>query len=78
MPKFVLDTIRWGLIIGATVAAVEWLWKVHWIVGLVLAIPVFVVFLNVFGFLTLPLYTLTREARIARKRLKEFEEMGRS
>ncbi len=78
MPKFVLDTIRWVLIIGATVATVELLGKVHWIVGLVLAIPAFVVFLNVFGFLTLPLYTLTREARNARKRLKEFEETGHS
>jgi len=76
MPKLLCDIIRWVLIIGATVLAVKWLWTVHWVLGLVLALPVFLIFLNVFGFLTLPLYGFTTEARIARRVLKDLEEKG--
>lgn len=74
MPKFFCDIIRWILIIGATIITVKWLWTAHWALGLVLALPVFVIFLNVFGFLTLPIYGFTKEARIARRTLKDLEE----
>lgn len=74
MPRFLLDVIRWGLIIGATSLSVERLSTVHWLLGLVLSIPLFVVYMNIFGFLTLPLYGFTIEAIAARKELKDIIE----
>ena len=67
MPAIVFDAIRWAMILGATVLSVRWLWSVSWILGTVLALPVFAIFLNLFGFLTLPLYDHTIEARKARE-----------
>ena len=69
-----MDIIRWFLIIAATALAVKCLWAVHWALGLVLALPVFVIFMNFFGFLTLPLYGYTTEARRALRRLKDIEK----
>ena len=72
-PKWLADIIRWGLIIATTFLSVEWLWNVHWVLGLVLAVPAYLVFLNLWGFLTLPLYMFTIETWVAAKRLKELE-----
>ncbi len=64
MPKVVLDVFRWVLIVSAAVLGVKRPWSAHSIVGLVMVLPVLIIFMNVFGFVTLPLYTLTREARM--------------
>jgi hypothetical protein len=74
MPKFFFDFIRWFWILGATGYAVKWLWSIHWALGLFLALPVFIISINVIGFLTLPLYLFTTEAQSARKILKDFKE----
>lgn len=58
---------------AATILAVKCLWAVHWALGLLLALPVFLIFMNVFGFLTLPLYGYTTEARRALRRLKDIQ-----
>ncbi len=78
MPKLFLDIIRWLLIIFATSVTVKWLWGIHWLLGLLLAVPVFVVVMNVIGFATLPLYGFTQEVSEARRRLKELERRGRN
>jgi len=70
-PKWLADAIRWVLIIVTTIACVTGLWKIHWILGLVLGFPALVISVNLWGFLTLRLYDFTIEARNARKRWDE-------
>lgn len=73
MPKIFLDIIRWLSITAATVLAVRWLCTVHWALGLVLAFPMFVIFMNLFGLLILPFYAYTTEARNANRFLHNVE-----
>ena len=68
-----LDVARHALILVGTWYALRWLWQVSWILALVAAIPVYIVMLNLCGFLTLPLYALTPETRAKRQALKELE-----
>ncbi len=76
MPKLFLDFFRWAWILGATGATVKWLCGVHWALGVFLALPAFVIMMNIIGFLSLPLYYFTPEAQSARRTLKDFEERG--
>jgi hypothetical protein len=62
-----LDLLRNALIIAATGYVTFKLWNWHWIIAVIAVIPVYVVMLNLFGFLTLPLYLLTPETRRARE-----------
>jgi hypothetical protein len=64
------DVVRHALILSATFYVLLLAWRFHWIVALIAALPVYVVMLNVIGLLTLPLYALTPEARMARKELR--------
>ena len=73
-PKLIADIIRWALIIAATIFSIKWLWQVYWIIGLVFAFPVYWFFLNLFGFLTLPLYDYTTEAQNLRNTLEKFKD----
>ena len=67
----VLDVIRNLLSVGAT-AYIGWrIWDWNAIVAVVACAPVYVVALNLAGFLTLPLYAFTPEARAARKTEQE-------
>ncbi len=68
-----LDILRNVLILIATGYAVFLIWKWNWIIALIAAIPIYVVMLNLFGFLTLPLYAFTPENRLKAKTLKAFE-----
>ena len=68
-----LDILRNLLILVATGYAVFLIWKWNWIVALIAAIPVYIVMLNLFGFLTLPLYAFTPENRLKAKAFKAFE-----
>lgn len=70
---FLLDLVRYALILFGTWYALLLLSSFSWIVALVAAIPVFVVMLNVCGFLTLPLYALTPEVKAKRAALRDFE-----
>jgi hypothetical protein len=67
IPKAFLDVARHLLILAATAYATVTVWQWNWIAGIVFCIPLYVVMLNVFGFLTLPLYLLTSEVRRARE-----------
>lgn len=63
-PRFLLDVIRLSLVITATIAIPVWLWNVHWILGIlgiIVMFPAYFIFLNFFGFLTLPFYIYTKE-----------------
>lgn len=71
-PKLIADILRFVLIIVSTIFSIKWLWNVHWLIGLILAFPIYVIFLNLFGFLTLPLYDYTFEAKRRRQMAEEF------
>lgn len=58
------DVIRNVLIGVGTGWVTVLIWRHNWILGLVAFIPVYVILLNVFGFLTLPLYRFTPENRL--------------
>lgn len=69
-----LDILRNLLILIATGYAVFLIWKWNWIISLIAAVPVYIVMLNLFGFLTLPLYAFTPENRLKAKAFKAFEK----
>jgi hypothetical protein len=68
-----LDILRHLLILAGTGYAVFLIWKWNWIIALTAAIPIYIVMLNFFGFLTLPLYAFTPENRLKAKAFKAFE-----
>lgn len=63
----ILDVVRNLLILGATGYVMVLVWRYNWIIALLGLLPAYVVFLNVFGFLTLPLYRFTPENRLKAK-----------
>ena len=63
----ILDVLRNLLILAATGYVTVLVWRYNWIIALLGLLPVYVVFLNVFGFLTLPLYRFTPENRLKAK-----------
>lgn len=65
--KTILDLLRNVLILGATGYAEVKIWQWNWIVAILAALPVYIIMLNLFGFLTLPLYLITPEARRVRE-----------
>ena len=69
----ILDILRHLIILAATCYAVCLIWKWNWIVALVLAVPVYVIMLNLIGFLTLPIYRFTPENRLKVKAYKAFQ-----
>jgi hypothetical protein len=68
-----LDILRNMLILIATGYAVFLTWNWNWIIALIAAIPIYIVMLNLFGFLMLPLYAFTPENRLKAKALEAFE-----
>lgn len=56
-----LDSLRHLLILSATGYLVFLIWKWNLIVAIIAAFPIYIIMLNFFGFLTLPLYALTPE-----------------
>lgn len=69
-----LDILRNLLIIAATGYVILLIWQWHWIVALIAIIPVYIIMLNLLGFITLPLYTLTPENRLNKKAFNAFEK----
>lgn len=67
------DIVRHLLILSGTCYVIFLIWKWNWIVALIAAIPVYIVMLNLFGFLTLPIYTFTPEHRLRIKAFKSLE-----
>jgi hypothetical protein len=70
---FLLDVIRNVLILIATGFLVFLIWEWHWIAAVLAAIPVYIMMMNLVGFLTLPLYMLTHENRLKAKVLRAFQ-----
>ncbi len=69
-----LDMLRHVLILAVTLWSVSWVWHLHWLIGLIALIPIYLVALNLIGFATLPLYALRPEAADYRKVMQEFRE----
>lgn len=69
-PTIFLDVVRNLLILAATGYAGFLIWEWNWIVALIVAIPVYVIMLNVIGLLMVPLYLLTPETRLRTKVFK--------
>jgi hypothetical protein len=69
-----LDIFRHLLIIAGTCYAVFFIWKLNWIIALIAAIPVYIVILNLCGFITLPLYAFTPENRLKTKAFRSYEK----
>jgi len=67
------DVVRYFLILSGTCYLVFLIWKYSWIFALIAAIPTYIIMLNLFGFLTLPLYLLTPENRMKAKAFKAFQ-----
>ena len=61
------DVVRHLLILSGTCYTIFLIWQRSWIFGLLAIIPVYVIMLNLFGFLTLPLYLLTPENKLKAK-----------
>lgn len=57
----ILDIIRNLLIIITTIYLLTFIWRWNWIIAIICAIPVYVIIMNIIGFVTLPLYYLTPE-----------------
>lgn len=72
----ILDFTRNLLIVLTTLYLLTFLWKWHWIYAIVGAIPIYIILLNIFGFLTLPLYLLTPENKEFKKSKKLFNKYG--
>jgi hypothetical protein len=72
---WLLDCVRYLLIISGTVTAMCLCGaRVHWLLPIIAAIPVYVVVFCLADFLTLPLYLLTPEHRVASVALNAIEE----
>ena len=60
----VFDVVRNVLVLVGTGYVSVLIWQYNWVLALVALLPVYAILLNVFGFLTLPLYQLTPENRL--------------
>jgi hypothetical protein len=78
IPTGLLDFVRKALTLWSTVYVVAWVGHWHWIGAVVAALPVFFVMLNLWGFLTLPLYIFSPEVRQARQAEKDLWVMARA
>jgi hypothetical protein len=68
-----IDYIREASIWILTVIAIIIVGRWHWLAALILAIPIWIVMINVAGFLTLPLYWIIQR-RVAREYVMRREE----
>ncbi len=67
------DIIRYLLILGGTIYVIFLIWRWNWIVALIAILPVYLIMLNIFGFLTLPLYAFTPENKLKAKAFNAFQ-----
>lgn len=65
-----LDIVRHLLILAGTCYVVFLIWQHSLLIAVIAAIPIYIILLNLIGFLTLPLYGLTPESRLAAKASK--------
>ena len=74
---YFLDFLRYILADAGTAATIWYLWKIDWRIGAIAILPVFILILNIVGFLTPSVYDITLEARASRKAMESFEEFDR-
>jgi hypothetical protein len=70
-PELLVNILRVGLIASYTLISVKWLWEVHWLLGIILALPAYLVCVNLFGFITLPLYLFSTATRMQDRMARE-------
>jgi hypothetical protein len=75
---YLFDFLRYTLTLGGTAFIASYLWKINWIIGAISILPVFVLLLNIIGFLTLPVYFITPESSAARKAFKELDQFRKN
>lgn len=68
------DIIRYIFIFSGTGFVLYFICKYNWVLAVIAAIPVFIIMLNLFGFLTLPLYLLTPESRAGSKTFRSLDK----
>lgn len=68
-----LDLFRNTLIFIATGYIVYLLWSWHWLSAIILAIPIYIIVMNIIGFMTLPFYRLTPENRRLKEEFDKFD-----
>lgn len=71
---YLFDFLRYTLTLGGTAFIASYLWKINWIIGAISILPVFILLLNIIGFLTIPIYFITPESSAARKAFKELDQ----
>ena len=71
-----LDFIRNILIILTTIYLVYLLWYCNWVIALISSIPLYIILLNLYGFLTLPFYFLSPEGKMTKYSKEIFNEYG--
>jgi hypothetical protein len=73
---YLLDFLRHILTFAGTAVVAWYLWKINWIIGAISIFPVFILLLNIIGFLTLRIYDITPESRAARKAFKDLDQFN--
>lgn len=75
---YLFDFLRYTLTLGGTAFIASYLWKINWIIGAISILPVFILLLNIIGFLTIPIYLITPESSAARKAFKELDQFRKN
>lgn len=65
-----LDFIRNIFIVLLTIYFVYLLWHWNWIVAIISAIPIYIITINLVGFITIPIYSFSPENRLLKKGFK--------
>jgi hypothetical protein len=73
---YLLDFLRHILTFAGTAAIAWYLWKIDWRIGAISILPVFILLLNIIGFLTLRVYDITPEASAARKARESLDQFN--
>ena len=71
-----LDIIRNLLIVATTIYVIYLLWELNWIYAIIGAIPIYIILLNLYGFLTLPLYSFSPERKMIKSSKKLSDKYG--
>jgi hypothetical protein len=77
MTWYLLDFLRHTLIFAGTAVIAWYLWKIDWRIGAISILPVFILLLNIIGFLTLHIYYITPEASVSRKAIETLDQFER-
>jgi hypothetical protein len=73
---YLLDFFRYFLIFSGTAVIAWYLWKINWIIAVISILPIYLLLLNIIGFLTLPFYFIAPEWKDARKSLKKIKQFN--